>query len=128
MARMSCQYFRDDSSRCVKIILTDPVIVQEMIETVDRQLAEGAWNYGTLVDARQLLAQIPSADLRTFVSHIRELVAANGPRGPIAIAARGHAAVAGGQMYTFFGKDLDLSVEVFWDIEEAKDWLRQHTP
>ena len=98
---MPFRYVRDDIARRISLTVTDPLTIAEMIETVDRQLADGAWSYATFDDARTRASQTKSTDVRMFVAHVRQLVAAHGSRGPIAIAARAAAVVAGAQMYSF---------------------------
>jgi hypothetical protein len=102
--------------------MTSPVTATELVTLVERQLAEGAWLYGVLVDARAMWEAPPQSDLRCFVSRIGELVAANGPRGPIAFVARHSAAIGSAQMLMFLGGKTD-SLEVFWDMPEATQWL-----
>ena len=60
-------------------------------------------------------------DMRLFASRLRKLVAAEGPRGPIAIVTQKSAAVSA-QMYHFFGGKTE-SFGVFWDLEDAHQWL-----
>ena len=44
-------------------------------------------------------------------------------RGPVAIVTRTAAIVGVTQMYAFFGVKIGLSIEVFWDLQEADRWL-----
>ena len=56
-----------------------------------------------------------------FTSRLRELVAVAGSRGPVAVVTQKSAAVSA-QMYRFFGGKTE-SFEVFWDLEDAHQWL-----
>ena len=78
---MPFHYMLDDTGRRIRLTPSDPVTAAEMIEILDRQLADGAWGYGTLVDARGIFSPTASTDLQAFMEHFRELIAAHGPRG-----------------------------------------------
>ena len=119
---MPFQFDRDDGNRRFKITITDPIDLAELMAVPDRQLAEGAWQYGMLVDARAMSISAPSTDVRMIVSRVRELVAVHGPRGPIAFVARQAAAIGSAHLYTLLGGKTDL-LEVFWDMADAKQWL-----
>ena len=119
---MPIQFDRDDLNRRLKLTVTDPVAGTELMAVLERQLSEGAWPYGMLVDARAMsVAPLPS-DVRLCVARVRELVAANGPRGPIAFVARQAAAIGSVQIYMLLGGKTDF-LEVFWDMADAKQWL-----
>jgi hypothetical protein len=116
------QYVTDDASRRIRVTLTDPLTVAELIASVERQLADGAWRYGLLVDARGTFPAPRPVDMRSFAARIRELVATHGPRGPIAIVARESGAIIGAHMYVFLSGNTE-SIEVFWDVDDARQWL-----
>jgi hypothetical protein len=119
---MPVQYERDDTNRRIRLTLTDPVTVDALIASVERQLADGAWRYGLLIDTRAPIDAPRPTDIRSVASHIGELVAAHGPRGPIAIVAKSVSAIGSAQLHAFFGRAIE-SIEVFWDIDDAKHWL-----
>jgi hypothetical protein len=116
------QLDRDDLNRRLKMTITTSITALELIAATERQLAEGAWHYGMLVDARAMSVAPAQTEVRLFVSHVGGLVAAHGPRGPIAFVARHSAAIGSVQVYMFLGGKTD-SLEVFWDMPEAKEWL-----
>jgi hypothetical protein len=116
------EFDRDDANRRLKMTVTDPITLSELIASAERQLAEGAWSYGTLIDARGIVVALPPDDIRSLVTHVRELVATHGPRGPIACVARQAKAIASVQIYMLFGGKTD-ALEVFWDLAEAREWL-----
>jgi hypothetical protein len=119
---MPLQYECDDVRRRIRVTLTDPVTVAELLVSVERQFADGAWAYGLLIDARSTFRAPQPAEMRSFVSGVQELVAAHGPRGPIAIVAREAGAIIGAQLYDFFSQKME-GVETFWDIDDAQRWL-----
>jgi hypothetical protein len=118
---MPIQYERDDAERRIKLTITDPFTVAELIAAIERQLAEGAWRYGLLVDARAMLAARPPGDT-SLLSRVGELVAAHGPRGPIAVITREPGTIATTQRYIFFSEGME-PIEVFWDLADAQQWL-----
>ena len=119
---MPIQYLRDDAKRRIRLTVTDPVTVMDLIASVERQLAESTWHYGLLVDMRGQSEAAGSGDVRTFSSRVAELIAAHGPRGPIAVVARDASPIAGAQLHVLLGGKRE-SVEVFWDLADGQRWL-----
>src|SRR5688500_14481839 len=112
---MPFRYIRDDPGHRVQLTLLDPMTVSEMLEMADLQLADGAWKYGTLVDTRGLSSAASFTELRTFMDHFRELVAAHGERGPLVIVARTSGMIGNAHMYASLGGTAKRAFEVFWD-------------
>src|SRR5436190_8752320 len=100
---MPYQYVRDDQVRRVRVTMADPVTAADLIGSVDRQLSDDAWTYQVLVDSRGVTRAVPLDDIRTFLAHVQHLVAQHGPRGPVAMVARGAKAVASAQVYALLG-------------------------
>jgi hypothetical protein len=123
---MPIHYVRDDVARRIKVTVIDPITVVDLIASVERQLAEDAWHYGLLVDMRAQAAAAGSGDIRTFSSRVGEMVAAHGPRGPIAVIARDAMPIAGAELHLMYGGKRE-SVEVFWDLDEGQRWLDRMT-
>jgi hypothetical protein len=122
---MPYQYARDDTARRIRITLTDPLTVAERIAAVEQQVADGAWRYGTLVDARYLAVYKPEpTEMRAVVARVAELVAEYGPRGPVAIVSNRATIIGAGQMYNSLGGKRN-AVEVFWDLGDAQRFLDQ---
>lgn len=119
-------YGRDDQHRRIRVTIDDTCTFDDLIASVHRQLTEGAWGFALLVDARGMSTPPEPENVRSFVTYVRGLVAAHGPRGPIAIVARASGAVAGAQIYKVFGDKRDL--EVFWDLGDAQKWLDEQGP
>jgi hypothetical protein len=119
---MPVQYERDDVRHRLRVTVTSPFTAADLIASVERQLAEGAWPYGLLVDSRAQVAALRPDDMRAFVSRVRELIAAHGPRGPIAIVARESGPITVTQRYIYLSERLE-PIEVFWDLDDAQRWL-----
>jgi len=122
---MPYQYARDDTARCIRITLTDPLTVAERIAAVEQQVADDAWRYATLIDARYLAVYKPKlTEMQAVVARVAEYVAEYGPRGPVAIVSNRANVIGAGQMYNHFGGKGN-AVEVFWDLDEARIFLDQ---
>jgi hypothetical protein len=118
---VTVHYVRDDATRRITLTLIDPLTVTELITAAEHQLADGAWLYGLLVDARDTFVALRPIHMRLFAASLREFLTAHGPRGPIAIVARESAALRA-NMYLVFGEKTE-SFEVFWDLDDAQEWL-----
>jgi hypothetical protein len=122
---MPYQYARDDTARSIRITLTDPLTVAERIAAVEEQVADDAWRYRTLIDARYLAVYKPNpTEMQAVVARVAEFVAEYGRRGPVAIVSNRATVISAGQMYNHFG-DKRHAVEVFWDLDEAQRFLDQ---
>jgi hypothetical protein len=119
---MPIQYQLDDTKRRIRLTLTDPVTVADFLASVERQLADGTWSYGTLIDARIPFTAPRASDMRKFVASVLELIQTHGPRGPVAVVTRESGAISSSQMYNVFGGKTE-SIEVFWDLDDAQQWL-----
>jgi hypothetical protein len=119
---MPIQYVRDDIARRIRLTVTDPIAVVDLIASVERQLAEATWHYGLLVDMRSQSAAAGPGDIRAFSARVGELVATHGARGPIAVIARDASPIAGAELHLIYGGKRE-SVEVFWDLDDGQRWL-----
>ena len=80
---MPYQYARDDTARRIRITLTDPLTVAERIAAVEQQLADDAWRYATLIDARYLAEYKPKpTEMQAVVARVAEFVAEMVHAGP----------------------------------------------
>lgn len=113
---------RDDVRRRIRFTATEPVTFADVTALLDRQIAEGSWHYGLVIDLR--MAILPRADRDRVVSRMTEMSAVHGPHGPVALVTNQPDSVANAQVYAMRSTDAE-SVEVFWDIEEANHWLDQ---
>lgn len=120
---MPLEYVQDDARRLVRMTMRDPVSLEERVAALERKFADGAWAYGLLIDARGLATAANPAFVRAFRSRVADLVAAYGPRGPIAIVAKASSTISAAQMFVILGRDPTETIEVFWDLDEALRWL-----
>ena len=120
---MPFTYARDDARGRVRITLTDPLSVADLTASVDHQLTDGTWTYGVLVDARSVTDGTQSSEIQSFLSHVRQLVTAHGPRGAIAFVATQSTVIGSAQRYAIFGGGMAESFEIFWALDDANRWL-----
>ena len=84
---MPLEYLVDHARQRLTIIERDPVDVPDVLAWLERQVADGAWAYGTLDDFRLLTWNPTSQEVRRILRRIGTLSATHGPRGPVAIVA-----------------------------------------
>jgi hypothetical protein len=120
---MPVQYLRDDAKRRLTLTVSDPLTVEERIAAVEHQLAEGAWRYGLIIDARRMASFTPQmAGMQAAASRLAELVAAHGPRGPVALVSRQSSVIGASVMHNSLGVKTP-GVQVFWDMDDAQRFL-----
>jgi len=125
---MPSSYERDDARRRIVVTVEGDVSAAEALGIVNRQLADGAWTYGVLYDARNDTSQPSTADVRSIVEHVGRCIAQHGPRGPVAIVTRNPSNYGMARMYSTLGEPVKLTVEVFREIVEAEAWLVSQLP
>lgn len=118
------EYLRDDAHRRVRVTLRVPLDPSDYVAIIDRQASEGAWTFGLLYDLRFVQEPTASADNDQISERVRTHMAVLGKRGPVAIVTREVAVIARSQSYAAH-VTRGYDVEVFWDVDEAEDWLRQ---
>ena len=120
---MPFQFVRDDAKRRITLTVTDPLTVADRIAAVERQLADDAWGYGLLIDARRMASFIPAlSEMQAAGSRLAELVATHGPRGPVAIVSRKPGVIGASTMHNSLGVNTP-GVQVFWDMDDARTFL-----
>jgi hypothetical protein len=103
---------------------TDPISPSEVLAVQDRQAADGAWSYRTLVDFARI-NWVPTAnEMRMFTDHVGSISKVHGPRGPLAMVAGENTALFGMfRMYSILGEQAGVKIEAFTTVGEAEDWL-----
>jgi hypothetical protein len=124
---MPSSYQRDDARRRIVVTVEGNVSAAEALAVVSRQLADGAWSYGILYDARNDTSQPSTADVRSIVEYVGRCIVQHGPRGPVAIVTRSPSTYGMSRMYSTLGEPVNLTVEVFREIEAAEAWLESQT-
>jgi hypothetical protein len=120
---MPVQYVRDDEKRRITLTVSDPLTVEERIAAVERQLADGAWGYGLIIDARSMASFTPKlTEMQAAASRLAELVAVHGPRGPVALVSRQSSVIGASAMHNSLGVKTP-GIQVFWDMDDAQRFL-----
>jgi hypothetical protein len=120
---MPVQYARDDVKRRITLTVSDPLTLEERIAAVEHQLADGAWRYGLIIDARGIASFTPQlTDMQAAASRLAELVAVHGPRGPVALVSRQPGVIGASAMHNSLGVKTP-GVQVFWDLDDAQTFL-----
>ena len=118
---MSIEYVCDDAARCIRLQVAAPLTGADLLSALERQLADGAWRYGSLVDARAVAHPPPALEAGRFASRLTDLVVSHGPRGPIIVVVS--RSLQASAMVSILGDALSESIEVFWDVTDAQHWL-----
>ncbi len=122
---MPIDYAVDHARRRVICVWIPPVENAEIVEAVERAVADGAWKYGTLHDVRAVQPRgvVRAREMAEVVGRLR---AVHGSRGPVAFVASA-AAVGSAQAYAILGDQAGQSTQVFWDRDAADAWLDRLT-
>src|SRR5688572_15080321 len=63
-------YARDDAKSRIRITARVTLHAADLIAIVDRQLSEGAWQFGLLYDLRAVSSATPRADVSVVADHV----------------------------------------------------------
>jgi hypothetical protein len=119
---MPITYVRDDARRLITVAVDGPLVLAEVLATIDRQAAEGTWHYARLYDDRRLRPVPTSAEVRTLLDGVRGRIREHGSRGPVAILTDQPAVFGMVRMYMSLAGD-EPAMSVFRDIGDAERWL-----
>ena len=120
---MPLYYECDAEKRRVTVLSVGSATLDEVLEVIDRQAADGAWSFGVLYDAR-LGGYAPTQDdVRRMVVHVGNVTTRRGPRGPVAFVVADPQLFKMGNWYSQLGNLTALTVRVFTIIEDAEQWL-----
>jgi len=113
----------DHEHRSVTVVATEPVGLADVLGLLDRQIAAGAWSYGTLHDARQVNWTPSADDLHLIVAYVDNNSRTLGPRGRVAFVTKGGALIGFARIYESMTRGSSLQGRVFADIDAAQAWL-----
>jgi hypothetical protein len=121
---MPLAYERNDDERRIRLTASGHVTTDDWQAALNRQMADNAWEFGTLLDARHSSVATPTPDeLRASAEYLRVLVHTNGQRGPFAIVVDRPVLFGMARMYTALADEVELAAEVFDEIAQAEAWL-----
>ena len=113
----------DHSSRRLTIVGSEPVGLPDVLAALDRQIAEGAWSYDSLHDARFVTWLPTPDDIRVIVAYVDSNSKTLGPRGAVAFVARTGALPGIARTYSQIASGSAHHAEFFGDVESATHWL-----
>jgi len=120
---MATPYERDDVRRVLRLHASPANTVNDLLEAMNRQAAEGMWAYSTVIDARAPgLVPASHDELWSLANHAKTLALVHGRRGRVAVVVADALLTAVARMYAVLTNDTRLSVAVFTDPEEAERW------
>jgi hypothetical protein len=123
---MPISYERDDDRRLITVTMTEPVSVHDILGAIDRQAAEGTWEYSIFYDQRALTQVSTEADLQQMADRIR-VAGRDRTRGPVGIAIRPDPALfLVGLTYSKLTKEL-MDVEVLLSAGQIESWLGRNS-
>ena len=121
---MPYTYRRDDARRRLTITITGPLKIEEILESMDQQAADGRWNHAVLYNALARRGAAKTEGIRALVDHALSLSRAHGTRGPVAVVTNEPAQFGMGRVY---GALIDTPggspFGVFMTVESAEKWL-----
>ena len=120
---MPIDFSVDADGQIVHLRCSDPLGPDDVMTALNRQIREGCWQFGTLVDARA--SGLDAKQSAALFGRVQQLVAQHGPNGPVALVTRAPEHVGGGQVIAVRGAGLAMKFEVFWDVSDADAWLRK---
>src|SRR5579872_4677632 len=97
---MSVRYERDDARKRILVTIVGLASAVDVVEVINRQLADGAWTYAVLYDSRLDTSQPPTAEVRAIVDYVARCIMQHGPRGPVAIVTPHPANYGMSRMYS----------------------------
>jgi len=101
--------------------------LEEAVEIMDRQAADGAWAYAVQYDLRGATRVPTPAEVHQMVMHIGRLTAKHGPRGPVALIVGDPGVFKAAKRYASLGELTALHAELFATTEAAEQWLESAT-
>ena len=123
---MPTTYGRDDQRRLITVTVTEPYSIDEIINAIDRQAAENAWDYAMLYDLRSGAPMATESDLEQLAVHVK-VVGSGHERGPVGLAIGAQPERhRWGFMYTELVRKL-VTVEVLLTDAQVDGWLARNT-
>jgi len=127
MGEVPIEYQRDDGRRLIRVTLTDPFTLDDLLSQTDRQWAEHAWDYAVLYDSRASQHIPPASEIQQLVDHT-QAVGGGRLRGPVGVAVPPRPeAVRGGQLLADVSGPL-RDIEILLNEAQIEAWLARHAP
>ena len=114
-------YVRDDGARIVYVRAHRVLSASDVFGLFDRLIRSGAWTYGLLYDLQLANGPTTLADSDAIAARSADLVAAHGPRGPVAIVSRDVRMLDALAFHA--DRHAGVKIQLFVDFDDAKEWL-----
>jgi hypothetical protein len=85
---MPTVYERDNDRRLITLTITEPYSVDDVINAIERQMAEDTWEYAMLYDMRATMRLSTIEEARLITNCVQHLSGGR-KRGPVAMAISG---------------------------------------
>jgi hypothetical protein len=115
-------YTRHAERRLITVTVTEPYTVEDIVGAIDRQAAEGAWEYAMLYDLRattRLSTEGESMQIADYVTAVGRGL----PRGPVGLAVR----ATPEQFRRRLTRNL-TTIEVLLTTAQLDDWVARNAP
>jgi hypothetical protein len=113
----------DHAAKRLFVTASDPVGLPDVLDLLSRQIAAGAWSYGSVHDARAVTWLPTLDDIRVIVAYVDNNSRTLGPRGAVAFVAAPAARFGMARMYSQIALGSGLRAEVFQSVDAAARWL-----
>jgi hypothetical protein len=100
----------------------------ELLKHLDVEEMERAEAYAEIFDARGSTTDVTADGVRALVDRARQLQAAGRIVGPTAVVADNNVVFGMARMYAILCEFVGAPVEVFRDVEPAREWLDRVSP
>jgi hypothetical protein len=124
---MPTVYERDDERRLITVVITDPYTVGDMLNAIERQMAENTWEYAMLWDMRAT-ARMATVHEAPLITNRVQSLSGHRKRGPVAMEISGiPAQVRAGVEFASSNRRIAIP-EIVLTAPQLSDWLARHAP
>jgi hypothetical protein len=120
---MPILYERNEAKRRVVETSVGTITLKDILNVLERQIADNAWSYGVLADARAATKGPTSAELHKVLMRIGALTLERGPRGRTAVVITDQKKAQMGEKFARLSELAAYDVKVFDNIDAADRWL-----
>jgi hypothetical protein len=119
-------YHPDHVRRRLLLVAHEDFSAADILQSVERRLREGTWQYTVLLDLRRRKHALSRADILLIVNRVNEVTKTRGRPGPMAILVGDLVGFGMARMYSLYGENTGRTVEVFREAETAERWFDAH--